>query len=57
MVRGGASLYGRARGLGDGERFRDCPEYLEMTLVLAGSFMIGSPDTEVDRYGDEGPLH
>lgn len=31
-----------------------CPA---MTLVAAGSFEMGSPDTQAGRYGNEGPLH
>ncbi|MBK8906431.1 MAG: formylglycine-generating enzyme family protein [Rhodospirillales bacterium] len=42
-----------------GEAFRDidapwCPE---MVVVPAGTFMMGSPDSETGRYDDEGPQH
>ena len=40
-----------------GSRFRDCPECPEMVVVPAGSFLMGSPDTEEGRVGNEGPVH
>jgi formylglycine-generating enzyme required for sulfatase activity len=30
---------------------------LDMVLIPGGTFMMGSPDTELDRYDDEGPQH
>ena len=33
---------------------KDCPE---MIVIPAGSFMMGSPATEKDRYNNEGPQH
>jgi formylglycine-generating enzyme required for sulfatase activity len=41
------------------ERFRDCDSDTCPWLVTipAGSFMMGSPETELDRSEDEGPLH
>ncbi|MEW6235841.1 MAG: SUMF1/EgtB/PvdO family nonheme iron enzyme, partial [Candidatus Omnitrophota bacterium] len=30
---------------------------LEMALIPAGTFMMGSPDNEQDRYSNEGPQH
>jgi formylglycine-generating enzyme required for sulfatase activity len=36
------------------ECVKDCPE---MTVVPAGEFMMGSPETEKDRYDPEGPQH
>lgn len=44
-----------SRGLPD-MAFRDCPECPEMVVVPAGSFLMGSPASEVDRDVDEGPL-
>jgi formylglycine-generating enzyme required for sulfatase activity len=38
-----------------GQVFRDCPECPEMVVIPAGSFTIGSPASEKDRYVDEEP--
>ena len=40
-----------------GSRFRDCTECPEMVVVPAGSFLMGSPQTEPGREADEGPRH
>ena len=40
-----------------GKKFSDCAECPEMVVVPAGSFMMGSPSSEVGRYNDEGPVH
>ena len=40
-----------------GATFRDCPGCPVMVVVPAGTFMMGSPDLEVGRDGDEGPAH
>jgi formylglycine-generating enzyme required for sulfatase activity/class 3 adenylate cyclase len=32
-------------------KFRDCPECPEMVVIPAGSFTMGIPQNEVDRYG------
>jgi formylglycine-generating enzyme required for sulfatase activity len=40
-----------------GRVFRDCADCPEMVVVPAGSFMMGSPASEEDRDGDEGPQH
>ncbi|MEZ5842875.1 MAG: SUMF1/EgtB/PvdO family nonheme iron enzyme [Hyphomicrobiaceae bacterium] len=42
---------------GSGESFKDCPECPEMVVVPAGSFMMGSPESEQGRDTNEGPLH
>ena len=38
-----------------GETFRDCPKCPEMVVVPKGEFLMGSPDNEEGRWGDEGP--
>jgi formylglycine-generating enzyme required for sulfatase activity len=38
-----------------GQVFRDCSECPEMVAIPAGSFTIGSPANEKDRYVDEEP--
>ncbi len=40
-----------------GDSFKDCEGCPEMVVVPAGSFMMGSPADEKDRYEDEGPQH
>ena len=40
-----------------GEVFRDCDVCPEMVVVPAGSFMMGSPDTEEGRGRSESPRH
>ena len=40
-----------------GRRIRDCPQCPELVVVPAESYMMGSPESESSRDGDEGPLH
>ena len=40
-----------------GTTFRDCPECPEMVVIPAGSFTMGSPASEPERFDDEGPQH
>jgi len=40
-----------------GRRIRDCPQCPELVVVPAGSYMMGSPESESSRDGDEGPVH
>jgi formylglycine-generating enzyme required for sulfatase activity len=40
-----------------GEGFRDCPKCPQMVVVPAGRFVMGSPDDEKSRSGEEGPQH
>jgi len=40
-----------------GRIFRDCPRCPEMVVVPAGSFLMGSPPSEADRWDQEGPRH
>ena len=42
---------------GSGKSFRDCPDCPEMVAVPEGSFTMGSPADEKERYDDEGPQH
>jgi formylglycine-generating enzyme required for sulfatase activity len=46
------------RALVSGASFRECAKDCpEMIVVPAGEFMMGSPETEKDRYDTEGPQH
>jgi formylglycine-generating enzyme required for sulfatase activity len=38
-----------------GQTFRDCAACPEMAVVPAGSFMMGSPESEIGRGSNEGP--
>ena len=38
-----------------GGAFRDCPECPEMVAIPPGSYTMGTPDTDKDSFGDEGP--
>ena len=42
---------------GVGTSFTDCAECPEIVVVPAGSFTMGSPQTEGSRNDNEGPLH
>jgi formylglycine-generating enzyme required for sulfatase activity len=41
----------------DSGPFRDCASCPEMVFVQAGSFRMGSPESEPGRWEDEGPRH
>ena len=45
------------RRLRDLEQFRDTPFSPEMIVIPAGSFMMGSPEKEPERFENEGPGH
>ena len=40
-----------------GTVFKDCKHCPEMVVLPAGSFMMGTPEDEVGREPDEGPMH
>jgi formylglycine-generating enzyme required for sulfatase activity len=40
-----------------GQAFRDCDLCPELTVLPAGKFMMGSPNTEEGRSADESPMH
>ena len=40
-----------------GDVFKECADCPEMVVVPAGSFTMGSPDDEPERYTNEGPQH
>lgn len=42
---------------GSGDFFKDCPECPEMVVAPSGTFIMGSPEDEVDRLDYEGPEH
>lgn len=55
---GSASLPALAAGDQPGMVFRDCKTACpEMVVLPAGSYMMGTPDDELGRQPDEGPLH
>ena len=39
------------------DSFKECDVCPEMVVVAAGSYVMGSPTSEVDRASDEGPQH
>lgn len=40
-----------------GKVFKDCKDCPEMVVLPAGKFIMGTPDDEVGREPDEGPMH
>ena len=51
-----ASMLAEARRQ-PGDIFEDCPSCPEMVVVPGGEFMMGSPESEQGRAGNEGPDH
>lgn len=49
--------YARRTGLAPTRTVSLNGENLDLVLIPAGSFLMGSPDGEIGRAGDEGPLH
>ena len=47
----------RERALKPGNTFKDCSRCPEMVVVPGGTFMMGSPASEVGRQINEGPQH
>jgi formylglycine-generating enzyme required for sulfatase activity len=47
----------RERALKPKDVFKEFAEGPEMVVVPAGSFIMGSPDNETDRFANEGPQH
>jgi formylglycine-generating enzyme required for sulfatase activity len=39
------------------DSFRECANCPEMVVIAPGELMMGSPDTEPERYANEGPQH
>jgi formylglycine-generating enzyme required for sulfatase activity len=48
---------GQERALKPKDSFKECAQCPEMVVVPAGSFTMGSPESEKERYKDEGPQH
>jgi formylglycine-generating enzyme required for sulfatase activity len=40
-----------------GKVFKDCKDCPEMVVLPAGSYVMGTPDDEIGKQDDEGPLH
>lgn len=50
-----APAQAQAQSRAVGEVFRDCADCPEMVVIPAGSFMMGSPESESGRAGNQGP--
>jgi formylglycine-generating enzyme required for sulfatase activity len=47
----------RERALKPQDKFKECAGCPEMVVIEAGEFEMGSPDSEAERYPEEGPRH
>jgi formylglycine-generating enzyme required for sulfatase activity len=47
----------REHALQPGDSFKECDNCPEMVVVPIGSFIMGSPETEIGRGSNEGPQH
>ena len=47
----------RERALKPKDSFKECGQCPEVIVVPAGSFTMGSPASEPERYDNEGPQH
>ena len=50
-----AAAQGSNAPMSSGSGFRDCDACPEMVVIPAGSFVMGSPASEAERFADEGP--
>ena len=57
LVSGAATVGAAQAELEPGDRFTECPDCPEMVVVPAGSFLMGSPDSEAWRTEHEGPRY
>ncbi|MFL6533348.1 MAG: formylglycine-generating enzyme family protein, partial [Pseudomonas sp.] len=52
-----ALLPSNAEASQPGQVFRDCKDCPEMVVLPTGTFQMGTPENEVGREPDEGPMH
>ena len=52
-----AARPGLSRRPQPGKVFKDCKDCPEMVVLPAGTFTMGTPEDEVGREPDEGPMH
>jgi formylglycine-generating enzyme required for sulfatase activity len=45
---------GEERKLKSGDEFRECPVCPQMVVIPAGTYVMGSPESEINRDSDEG---
>jgi formylglycine-generating enzyme required for sulfatase activity len=57
MLASFAAASGHAQTFKQGDVFKDCDKCSEMVVVPAGSFMMGSPASELNHDWDEEPQH